>query len=37
MTPLIRLSGLWLEDVGFLQGQPFEVGVSRGRLVIRTV
>lgn len=35
--PLIRLSGLWLEDVGFLQGQPFEVEVSRGKLVIRTV
>jgi hypothetical protein len=35
--PMVRLTGLWLEDAGFLQGQPYEVEVSRGKLVLRTV
>lgn len=35
--PLIRLSGRWLDDAGFLQGQRFEVEVSEGKLVLRTV
>jgi hypothetical protein len=35
--PLIRLSGRWLDDAGFLQGQAFEVEVSEGKLVLRVV
>jgi hypothetical protein len=35
--PLIRLSGRWLDDAGFLQGQGFDVEVSEGRLVLRVV
>ena len=35
--PMIRLSGRWLDDAGFLQGQAFEVEVSEGRLVLRAV
>jgi len=33
----VCLSGLWLEDAGFLIGQRFEIEVSAGRLVLRTV
>ena len=33
----VRLTGLWLEDVGFLQGQVFEVEVGERRLVLTTV
>lgn len=35
--PKVCLSGLWLEDAGFLIGQRFEIEVSEGRLVLRTV
>lgn len=35
--PLIRLSGRWLDDAGFLQGRGFEVEVSNGKLVLRVV
>lgn len=28
------MRGLGLEDLGFLQGQPFEVEVEEGRLVL---
>ena len=35
--PKICLTGLWLEDAGFLLGQPYEIEVSRGKLVLRTV
>jgi hypothetical protein len=33
----VCLSGLWLEDAGFLIGQRFEIEVSEGGLVLRTV
>jgi hypothetical protein len=35
--PKVCLTGLWLEDAGFLQGQPFEVEVAEGRLVLTAV
>jgi hypothetical protein len=35
--PKLCLSGLWLEDTGFLIGQRYEIEVSEGRLVLRTV
>lgn len=35
--PKVCLSGLWLEDAGFLIGQRFEIEISEGRLVLRTV
>jgi hypothetical protein len=35
--PKICLTGLWLEDAGSLLGQPYEIEVSRGKLVLRTV
>jgi hypothetical protein len=35
--PMVRLSGRWLDDAGFLQGQGFEVEVSEGKLVLRAV
>ena len=35
--PKVCLSGRWLEDAGFLIGQRFEIEVSEGRLVLRTV
>lgn len=31
------LSDLWLEDAGFLTGKRFDIDVSEGRLVLRTV
>jgi hypothetical protein len=33
----ICLTGLWLEDAAFLQGQRYEVEVPRGELVARTL
>jgi hypothetical protein len=35
--PKVCLSGLWLEDAGCLTGRRFEIEVSEGRLVLRTV
>ncbi len=35
--PMIRLSGRWLDEAGFLQGQEFEVEVSESKLVLRAV
>jgi hypothetical protein len=37
MRGRVCLTGLWLEDVGFLQGQELEVEVAEGRLVLTTV
>ena len=35
--PKLCLSGLWLEDAGFLIGQRYEIQVSEGRLMLQTV
>jgi hypothetical protein len=35
--PKVCLSGVWLEDAGFLIGRRYEVEVSEGQLVLRTV
>ncbi|MDK2659623.1 SymE family type I addiction module toxin [Cupriavidus consociatus] len=32
--PWIRLQGAWLEEAGFLVGQPLKVEVQRKRLII---
>ena len=34
---IVCLTGLWLEEAGFLLGQPYEIEVARGKLVLRTV
>jgi toxic protein SymE len=33
-SPQLKLSGRWLEELGFNTGQPVIVTVERGRLVI---
>lgn len=35
--PMVCLTGYWLEDAGFPYGQPFQVKVEEGRLVLKTV
>ncbi|UYA58692.1 type I toxin-antitoxin system SymE family toxin [Pectobacterium colocasium] len=35
-SPQLKLSGKWLEDLGFNTGQPVIVTVERGKLVIET-
>ncbi|MBA5203586.1 type I toxin-antitoxin system SymE family toxin [Pectobacterium aroidearum] len=35
-SPQCKLSGKWLEDLGFNTGQPVIVTVEHGRLVIET-
>ncbi|PWC19398.1 MULTISPECIES: SymE family type I addiction module toxin [Brenneria] len=34
--PQLKLSGRWLEELGFNTGQPVIVTVERGKLVIET-
>jgi hypothetical protein len=34
---MVCLTGYWLEDAGFPYGQPFQVKVEEGRLVLKTV
>lgn len=33
-VPELRLSGVWLEELGFIGGQKLDVNISRGKLVI---
>ncbi|MEQ9900344.1 SymE family type I addiction module toxin [Pectobacterium punjabense] len=35
-SPQLKLSGKWLEDLGFNTGQPVIATVEHGRLVIET-
>ncbi|QHQ21948.1 type I addiction module toxin, SymE family [Pectobacterium brasiliense] len=35
-SPQLKLSGKWLEDLGFNTGQPVIVTVEHGKLVIET-
>jgi hypothetical protein len=37
LVALAGPNGAGMEDAGFLQGQPYEIQVSRGKLVLRTV
>ncbi|MTD29001.1 SymE family type I addiction module toxin [Erwinia sorbitola] len=34
-SPTINLKGNWLEEAGFRTGQPVQVMVERGQLIIR--
>ena len=34
-VPMLRLTGKWLAQAGFLIGQPIEIEVKRGKLIIR--
>ena len=34
VVPELRLSGVWLEEMGFTGGQKVDVNISRGKLVI---
>ncbi|MVT12599.1 SymE family type I addiction module toxin [Chitinophaga tropicalis] len=36
-VPWLRLGGLWMERSGFKVGDPLEVTVSKGRLMIKKV
>lgn len=34
-VPWLNVRGLWLEDAGFKVGDPIEIIVSKGKLVIK--
>ena len=34
IVPELRLSGVWLEEIGFTGAQRVDVSISRGKLVI---
>ncbi|MFC3197323.1 SymE family type I addiction module toxin [Parapedobacter deserti] len=34
VVPELRLSGVWLEEIGFTGGKKVDVRISRGKLVI---
>ncbi|WP_343321610.1 SymE family type I addiction module toxin [Sphingobacterium multivorum] len=34
VVPELRLSGVWLEEMGFIGEQKLDVDISRGKLVI---
>lgn len=34
IVPELRLSGLWLEEIGFTGGQQLNIAVSKGKPVI---
>ena len=34
VVPELRLSGVWLEEMGFSGGKKVEIDISRGKLVI---
>jgi toxic protein SymE len=36
-VPWLNIRGLWLEDAGFKVGDPIEIAVSNGKLVIKKV
>ena len=36
-SPMVCLTGFWLEDAGFPYGQQFQVEVEDGRLVLQAV
>lgn len=36
-VPWLNVRGLWLEDAGFNVGDPIEITVTKGKLVVRKV
>ena len=34
VVPELRLSGVWLEEMGFIGSKKVEIDISRGKLVI---
>lgn len=34
VVPELRLSGVWLEEMGFIGGQKLDITVSKDRLII---
>jgi toxic protein SymE len=36
-VPWLRMGGLWMEKLGFKVGDPIEVRVQRGKLVIKKI
>lgn len=37
IVPELRLSGVWLEEIGFTGGQKVDITVSKDRLVITRI
>jgi len=36
-VPWLNVRGLWLEDAGFNVGDPIEITVTKGKLVVKKV